>query len=471
MATVVQQLRSKFSSLSAKQADDIVSSDSEYDYGRQLAGEFLDRLGAVQPDRAPQVLLNGVPLPASQLNADDFEESILTEIMQQTPTIQKAVYKGELTDNDNAIDWLMQMPHIMPRLNQRILSPADSTRTVDMSGRPHDDLSNVKALLGLSVRDMTATLMANVRYFGSRHTLERINGRGVHFLTLWVVADLRHSAGRELLENSLRYMQSSGGIRVAFLPNTESSSSSNKNNDEYDRLNRLVWAASQSLEPVEATTTVLRWLAQPKTANADVPKNVADLLSSAELHMKMLRVYVQRALGLRAGQRAVVSNGRVIGPLNDNESFAQDDFGLIERVVSLQYADKVRKVLQDNENDEEGNGEDVDGAVESLNDDETADIPLDSDAIVRLAAILVPRQQSKSRFAVPKELRTDHTVVKLAPKQAGQPYFDLMAVLDPASKGAQKLAPILVLLRNIVNCEMRVVLAAVDKHSDMPVKK
>lgn len=40
-----------------------------------------------------------------------------------------------------------------------------------------------------------------------------------------------------------------------------------------------------------------------------------------------------------------------------------------------------------------------------------------------------------------------------------------------ASRGAQKLAPILILLRNVVNCNMRVALAAVDKHSDMPVKK
>lgn len=40
-----------------------------------------------------------------------------------------------------------------------------------------------------------------------------------------------------------------------------------------------------------------------------------------------------------------------------------------------------------------------------------------------------------------------------------------------ASRGAQKLAPILILLRNVINCNMRVVMCAVDKHSDMPVKK
>lgn len=452
LATIVAKLRKKFTALTAQQANDIVDEDSDFDYGSQLAGEFLDRVvGAptVGAERRPQVLLNGVPLPASQLNADDFEESVLNEIMQQTPAIQKAVYKGELTDSDSAIDWLMGMPHIMPRLNQRILSTAEPS-FVDMTGRVHTDMENVNELVALSVRDQTATLMANVKYFSTKHSLDRVNGRGVHFLTLWVVADLSEPEGIELLRNTLLYMKSSGGMRVAFVPNTEG---------RIDRfnLNRLVWAATQSLDGIEATSLVLRWLERPDTAASDVPAAVAELLSATELHLKMLRVYAQRALNLRAGQRAVVSNGQVLGPLGDGETFAQDDFGLIERLASLQYADKIRKVL-----------------LEKSHSDDDAEVDaqsLDSDGILRLVTILVPRQQSKSRFAVPGDLKDEHTVVKLAPKQGDMPYFDIMAVLDPASKGAQKLAPILVLLRNIINCDMRVVLAAVDKHSDMPVKK
>lgn len=247
--------------------------------------------------------------------------------------------------------------------------------------------------------------------------------------------------------------KSSGGIRVAFLPNTEG-------RIDARNLNRLVWAASQSLDSIEATSVVLGWLGQTGGAATNVPASVSELLSATELHTKMLRVYAQRALGLRAGQRAIVSNGHLIGPFGDDEAaFAQDDFGLIERLVSLQYADKIRKVLL------------LDRSGGDIDDSDEAAVPLDSDAIMRLAGILVPRQQSKSRFAIPKDLQTEHTVVKLPPKQAGLPYFDIMAVLDPASKGAQKLSPILILLRNIINCSMRVVMAAVDKHSDMPVKK
>lgn len=101
-----------FASLTVQQIDDILGEDSDFDYGRQVSTEFLDRVGF---KTAPQALINGAPLQQSVLNADDFEESILTEIMQQTPSIQKAVYKGEITDADNVLDYLMGMPHIMPR--------------------------------------------------------------------------------------------------------------------------------------------------------------------------------------------------------------------------------------------------------------------------------------------------------------------------------------------------------------------
>ena len=167
-----------------------------------MSTEFLDKLGFQD---SPQALINGVPLPQSQLNNDDFEETILTEIMQQTPGIQKAVYRGDLSDGDVVIDYLMNMPHIMPRLNQRILSN-DEPKFVDLSGAPHNDLSNVNVLSQLSNRDMTATLMSNIKYFKSKHSLEKVNGRPLHFLTMWIVADLNKPSGAALLKNALEYM-------------------------------------------------------------------------------------------------------------------------------------------------------------------------------------------------------------------------------------------------------------------------
>lgn len=242
------------------------------------------------------------------------------------------------------------------------------------------------------------------------------------------------------------YLQkSSGGLRVAFIPNTEGATMSNKEN-----LNRLVLAASQSLDNVEATNVVLQWLENRKAKISDVPTPVKELMSATELHLKMLRVYCARVLKLKASQSAVISNGNIIGPLDENEIFTNDDYGLIERFSSHTYGDKIKKMLQTSDSN---------------------DLQIDSDTILKLITILVPRQQSRTRFAIPSDIQDHFTAVKLPQKTSNVPYFEIFAVLDPASRGAQKLAPILILLRNVINCNMRVLLCAVDKHSDMPVKK
>jgi len=62
-----------------------------------------------------QALLNGIPISEKHLSAEDFEEAVLSEIMNQTPVFQKAVYKGDFTEGDNALDYIMNQPNVMPR--------------------------------------------------------------------------------------------------------------------------------------------------------------------------------------------------------------------------------------------------------------------------------------------------------------------------------------------------------------------
>ncbi|XP_030573163.1 UDP-glucose:glycoprotein glucosyltransferase [Drosophila novamexicana] len=438
---IVKQLTKEFSSLSSTKAKELIGEESDYDYGRQLATEFVQRLGfgAV---RQPQALLNGAPMPSNIISADsDFEEAIFTEIMSQTTALQKSVYRGELTDNDEMINYLMNQPHVMPRLNQRILSQED-VKYLDINGMPAKQLGNAAALNKLSNRDMTATLMANLKYFGGKQSTERIGRASLQFLTIWVFADLETPEGCELLTHALDYVRSSESVRLAFIPNTEGVSDKRS-------LNRLAWAAMHSLEPAKATDQVLKWLRQKKQRIEDIPKQMEDILGSTELHLKMLRVYAQRVLGLAKSQRLVIGNGRLYGPLGAAESFDSADFALLARYSDLQYGDKVREVLKES-------------ATE-------VDSDFNSDTLLKLYASLLPRQ-TKTRFKLPSDLKTDHSVVKLPAKQQTQPHFDIVAVLDPASRAAQKLTPILILLRQTLNCQLHLYLTPVAQHSDMPVK-
>jgi hypothetical protein len=44
----------------------------------------------------------------------------------------------------------------------------------------------------------------------------------------------------------------------------------------------------------------------------------------------------------------------------------------------------------------------------------------------------------------------EHSVVKLEPRFPDRPAFDLVAIVDPVSRGAQKIAPVLEVLRQVL---------------------
>lgn len=198
---------------------------------------------------------------------------------------------------------------------------------------------------------------------------------------------------------------------MAFIPNTEGSVVADRSN-----LNRLVWSAVNTLPGPTATSVVLEWL-EKKPTEKSIPSEINDILSESELHMKMLRVYSQRVLQLKATQSAVISNGKIFGPLNEKEVFATDDFALIERLHSFLHGDKIREALKKYDDIEESN---------SLSTD-------DSDLVMKLVGLLVPRQ-SRTRVTLPSGIRDSHSVVNLPPKQSDMPYIEVFAALDPGNE-------------------------------------
>lgn len=440
LETIEKVFKKSNPKLSKSDVDDALGEDSDFDYGRQLSEEFIERLGV---KILPQALLNGVLLNEKQLNQDEYEELILTEIMQQTVKLQKKIYVGELTDDENTIDYLMQQPHVMLRLNQRILS-SDDQNFLDMySGSPYPDIEDVSALQTLNNEELTATLMKNLRYFETKNSKEKFMGSKLHFLTLWIVTDLNQERGRAIMKNGLEFLKSSSGIRLSFVPNADKTTATQGQKD----LNALMWSILYTLdgkEAIDAAMQLLNGKYEPST-------NVKGFLKASELHLKMLRVYCQRVLKFRANDTSVIANGKIYGPFEKDESFTVDDFNLLDKINQRNYVDKIKVALK------------------SIKDDDVQ-IELNSEIMLKLLSLLMPRQSSKNRFNIPSELREDFTVVKLPAKLEDEPSFNIVAVLDPASRGAQKLAPLLLLLRQIINCELKVFLNAIDKHSDMPVK-
>lgn len=171
----------------------ILSEESEYDVGRHLACDFVKRTGF---KTFPQALLNGVPLSSSQLHSDSFEDAVLSTVMTQTPSIQKAIYKREVTDRDDIVEYLMNLPNVMPRLNERVLK-MDKDMWLQLNGNVPKD----KEFTKWSKEDSSAWVMENSRYlYVSRKSATR------HLYSLWIVLDLEEADSRKLLAETLEYL-------------------------------------------------------------------------------------------------------------------------------------------------------------------------------------------------------------------------------------------------------------------------
>ncbi|XP_029039597.1 UDP-glucose:glycoprotein glucosyltransferase [Osmia bicornis bicornis] len=422
----------------------ILGEESEYDVGRHLANDFVKRSGF---KKFPQVLLNGIPLSSDVLNADSFEEAVLSTIMSQTPSLQKAVYRGEISEADDVVDYIMNQPNVMPRLNERILKPEKHTWLNLIGTLPNDD-----DYTKWSPQDLSTWFMNRMRYvFVPRRT-------NVHHLyTFWIAADLNDSEGRQLLREALEYIESNADVRIGVIINP---SSDTDNVDSSMDINKIASAAINVL-PVEKAMHFVRNIIKEDIVTDIVngkfdmqEEAVKEQLEKQSGELSVHRYYVKTVLKLSKGARAIVCNGRLIGPLDKNEEFTSEDFSLLERFSHSTYGDKLFKKL-------------IKGQL--LEDDEYEKSEITDDMIMKITSLLVSHPQTRSRFDVPFH-GDEYSAIKIPATNPDEVAFSLIAIVDPVSRGAQKLGPILKTLQQSLNCDIKVFLNCLDKNSDMPLK-
>lgn len=442
--------------------DEIISEDSEYNFGRQLSEEFVAKLGT---NKYPQVLINGVPLveegplPVTS-SVELLEEALVTSLSRHTARLQRAAFKGELEDRDDAVDYLMKQPHIMPRLNHRVLS-SEPTQYLDLSGvASSSELfaeDKIQRLMHLTGRDAIATALPLLRYFVKSNKTEKITQ------TIWVAGDLNIKESRDLLRDALTFMRESQGVRVAFIPNVDGTASVDQS------LNKVALAALTTLDAPEATKYVVRLLEDEgchEKQTCDILPELVPALNKHDWVLKGARVLCARSLRLRAGARALIHNARLIGPFNNNEKFTLDDFTLLERYSNQVYADKLADVLDKKKSKVKNDAFDDD---DDDDDDDYDTKEMSVDERLKVVAVVAARSP-KTRTSLPADLRTEHSLVDLPPLMDNEAAIEIVAVLDPASTAAQRLAPLLLVLRRVVNCRIKLFVNPQDKNSDMPLK-
>ncbi|XP_019359258.1 PREDICTED: UDP-glucose:glycoprotein glucosyltransferase 1 isoform X2 [Gavialis gangeticus] len=426
------------------EVNSILGIDSAYDQNRKEGRSYYEQTG-VGP--LPIVLFNGMPFQKEQLDPDDLETVTMHKILETTSFFQRAVYLVELSNDQDVVDYIMNQPNVVPRINSRILT--SDREYLDLTATNNFFVDDFARFTVLDSKDKTAAIANSMTY------LTKKDDSFIRPVTFWIVGDFDKASGRQLLYDAIKHQKSSNNVRISMINNP-----SEQPSDENTLITRAIWAALQTQASNNAKNFITK-MAKEETAKAleagaDIAEfavggmdinSFKDAFESPKVDFVLSHaVYCRDVLKLKKGQRAVISNGRIIGPLEDGEMFNQDDFHLLENIILKTSGQKIKSHIQQL------------GVEEDLA----------SDLVMKVDALLSAQPKGEARIEY-HFFEERYSAVKLRPKE-GETYFDVVAIVDPVTRDAQRLAPLLLVLNQLINMNLRVFMNCQSKLSDMPLK-
>ncbi|XP_019738065.1 UDP-glucose:glycoprotein glucosyltransferase 2 isoform X2 [Hippocampus comes] len=440
--TIIAFLKSKFPKANTER---ILGAKSEYD-GRRTDGTLFYKksgLGAL-----PLALFNGVPLSPDEMEPAELESIILQHIMDSTTAFQKAVFMGHLTEGTNVMDYLMEQANVVPRMNPFILST--DRKYLDFTSSPVvSDWEDATMFSFLDSRDKTAVMANRMKY------LTKNDEDGMSAVTMWIVGDFQKASGRKLLLAALKHLSTSPGVRVGVMDNP-----SGRPSEDNTAVYRAIWASILTQKNKSAVEFVQKLAREESYQLLLQGTKMKDLLLQGmntdafekkfnTLEVDFIRsqqLFCRDVLKLSPGQRAVISNGRILGPLDEQEEFTAEDFQLLDKITRSSSAEKVKAQVK------------LMGMKPKHG----------SNLVMKVDALLAAAPKAEIRRDV-KFLKESHSVLQLSPRE-NEVFFDVVAIVDPLTRAAQKMSPLLIVLSQVVNLRLRLFMNCRAKLSEMPLK-
>ncbi|XP_044147949.1 LOW QUALITY PROTEIN: UDP-glucose:glycoprotein glucosyltransferase 1-like [Bufo gargarizans] len=430
----------------------ILGRDSAYDQNRKEGKEYFLQTG-LSP--LPVVLFNGIPFPKDQLDPDELETATMHKILETTTFFQKAVYLGEITNDHDVVDYIMTQPNVVPRINLRILEV--ERQYLDLTATNNFFVDDYARFSVLDSSAKSAAVANSMNYLTKKgmSSKEIYDDSFVRPVTFWIVGDFDKPSGRQLLYDAIRHQKTSNNVRIGMINNPSQDPSS-----ETTRIGRAIWAALQTQTSNNAKNFITKIIKEENAGALEAGQDIAEFAVGG-MDVSLFReafdspkvdfilshaAYCRDVLKLKQGERAVIGNGRIIGPLRDGEIFNQDDFHLLENLILKTSAQKIKSHIQ----------------KLGVEEDHASDLVMRVDGLVSSQ----PKGEGRIDYLLTED---QHSAIKIRPKE-GMMYFEVMAIVDPVTKAAQRMAPLLLVMNQIVNMNLRVFMNCQSKLSEMPLK-
>ncbi|EMP29740.1 UDP-glucose:glycoprotein glucosyltransferase 2 [Chelonia mydas] len=323
----------------------ILGVDSEYDEKRKAGVAFYKKTGL---GPLPQALFNGVPFNGEEMAAAELDTVILQRITDAMGFFQRAVFMGLLSDHMDAVDFLMDQHNIVSRINPTILGTKRRYINFISTSVPVG-VEDFSTFSFLDSQDKSAVISENMKY------LTKKDEDVIYAVTIWIIADFDKPSGRHLLSKALKHLKTSSHTRLGIVNNpiskiTEDNTAiarailtaflTQKNSSLKSFLSKI---AKEETAKALARGTKIKKLLVPGMDDSTFEKKYNTIgMDIIQTH----QMFCQEVLKLLPGQMAVVSNGRVLGPLDENEFFTED-FHLLEKITFSTSAEKIKSIVRE----------------------------------------------------------------------------------------------------------------------------
>ncbi|WPH00603.1 glycosyltransferase family 24 protein [Acrodontium crateriforme] len=400
----------------ALQLDEIVI-DSDLHDRTQRAQSYLSRLGG--SSSSPSILANGVPIPRS----DQFLQIMSQRVGMDLQQTQKAVYEETLTEDSYFPDLFLAKASLR---RNTLITPEDDKeiRQIELALWPE-----LEELPGISA---------------DPETIER---ELVHMV---LAADFNSKDGFAQLMEALVFKTEHDNIELAVVHvpgkhETDQDMSSKTGGEKGDDFLRSLidhWDSLSTSAPETDRQSIFDTIRQTVV---DGPWKQCGSLCTA--------------IGLAPGQKAVVINGRVVGPMMPEEKLEAIDFATL-----LDYERKKRLLP-------------AALAIESLPADKRPKTPL---AFARMSNLIALSQISDVpegifeaaptvRTGIFKQWNAAHTAIHTGSLENSN--IQIYTSIDPASEIGQRWIPILKAISELDGVYVSLFLNPLGKLTELPIKR
>jgi UDP-glucose:glycoprotein glucosyltransferase len=386
----------------------------------------------------------------------DWKQSMMTSIVSEMDNIQRKVYYGEITNKDNVYDKILDSPNVRKRKNIYIY--------------PSDE-NPIKFIDILSIKNLD-----DMKYFSNAGKL------GSHD-SIWVISDLSTHNGIKLALEGLRFIdgKSSQNSRLSIVDSAD--------NDKKNAivLRNIINQVAMVTVPKDTDYTVSGYLVELLEARLAMDEDANEeliLKKAYEINEKYGNLMIQKdvdyinqkpavdfkqivelTINNKKNTQAIVINGRLIGPWDENVSFTQED---IKLASDFEYEHRIRMLI---------------GKVRAYGKaQEWGDIPIRewySNLIMKTSYIVSScdtAEKVKTEFNDSTKERTGTGYIKkfkssLTTFKYGDienAKYQFTAIIDPTSKTGQKISSFLMIISKMKDVYIEVQLYSPKPNEDVP---